>query len=504
METLAAFGSGFLVALDPINLVYLMVGVTLGTLIGVLPGLGPSLTIALLLPLTSGGDAAAAMIMFAGIYYGAMYGGSTTSILINTPGESASVVTALEGYQMSRRGRAGAALATAAIGSFVAGTLSVIALVLFSPILVRVALGFGPAEYFALMVLALAACTGLFGNSLSKGLASLFIGMAIALVGIDLQTGQARYTFGIPEFLDGITVVNVAVGLFGIGNVLWIAATYRNINEERVTLVGKAWMNLQEWRRSWKPWLRGSVLGFSVGSLPAGGADIPVWLSYNMERNLSKNKEEWGNGAIEGVAGPEAANNAASSGTMLPLLTLGLPTSTTAAILLAAFIQFGVQPGPMLFQNRPDLVWGLIASFFLGNIALLALNLPLIRVWVRVLDIPYPLLYSGILIFATLGAWSIGMSVVDMLVMFGVGLLSLVMRWNGIPLAPAILGVVLGLRLEQQFRQAMAISMGDITTFITRPISASILLIAVLLLLLPVVWRTIQKYRVPADSPAAN
>jgi putative tricarboxylic transport membrane protein len=443
--------------------------------------------------------------MFAGIYYGGMYGGSTTSILVNTPGETASVVTAMEGFQMARSGRGGVALATAAIGSFVAGNIATLSLMLFAPALVAVALLFGPAEYFALMVLAFTTVTGLVGRSLSKAMISLFVGLGIGLIGIDLQTGQARYTLGVPELLDGIEIVNVAVGLFAVGEVFWMASILKRSPEEVNAVRGSIWLTAQDWARSWKAWLRGSALGFSIGSLPAGGAEIPTFLSYNIEKRLSPYKEEWGSGAIEGVAGPEAANNAAAGGAMMPLLTLGLPTSATAAIMLAAFQQYGLQPGPLLFQNSRDLVWGLISSLYIGNLMLLVLNLPLIGLWVRLLEIPRPLLYSGILVFATLGVWSLSNSVVDLVTMYAIGVLGYAMRRLDFPIGPVILGVVLGPRIEQEFRRALAISQGDPTTFLTRPISLGILVLAALALLLPylpAIWARLQGRKPPLERIA--
>ena len=388
MEVFANLTNGFAVALTPQNLLYAAIGVTLGTAIGVLPGIGPALTIAVLLPVTSRLDTTGAFIMFAGIYYGGMYGGSTTSILVNTPGETASVVTAMEGYQMARRGRAGAALATAAIGSFVAGRPGHGGVDVVCAGAVVVALLFGPAEYFALMVLAFTTVTGLVGRSLPKAILSLNLGLAIGLVGIEAQSGQGRYTLGVLELLDGVEVVNIAVGLFAVGEVFWVASRLRFEHEDRVAVRGSVWMTAQEWARSWKAWLRGALLGFSIGSLPAGGAEIPTFLSYNIEKRLSKHQAEWGKGAIEGVAGPEAANNAAAGGAMMPLRTLGLPTSATAAIMLAAFQQYGLQPGPLLFQNSGNLVWGLIASLYIGNLMLVVLNLPLIGLLVRLLEVP--------------------------------------------------------------------------------------------------------------------
>ena len=381
---------GFAVALTPENLLWALVGVLLGTAVGVLPGIGPALTVALLLPVTYRLEPISAFIMFAGIYYGGMYGGSTTSILLNTPGESASIATALEGNLMAKRGRGAAALATAAVGSFVAGTVATVGLTFLAPVMVEVGLRFGPAEYFALVVLAFASITSLLGRSLLRGLLSLFLGLAIGLVGIDTLSGQPRFTFGVPQLLNGIDVVTVAVGLFAVGETLWVASRMRHDPGDIIPVRGTVWMTREEWRRSWKPWLRGTALGFPIGSLPAGGAEIPTFLSYSLERRLTKHPEEFGRGAIEGVAGPEAANNAAAAGVLAPLLTLGLPTSATAAILLAAFQRYGLNPGPTLFEGDPDLVWGLIASLYVGNAMLLVLNLPLAGVWVRLLAIPVP------------------------------------------------------------------------------------------------------------------
>jgi putative tricarboxylic transport membrane protein len=374
METLAALGHGFSVALTPLNLFWSLLGVTVGTAIGVLPGIGPALTVALLLPVTNNLEPTSAFIMFAGIYYGAMYGGSTTSILLNTPGESGSIVTAIDGNMMARKGRGAQALATAAIGSFVAGTIATLALTFVAPVMVKLALLFGPAEYFALMVLALTTVTAVLGDSLPRGLASLLFGLALGLVGIDLQTGQARFTLGIPELLDGIDTVVVAVGLFAVGETLFNAARFRFEKEEMSALTGSMWMSKEDWARSWKPWLRGTAFGFPIGTLPAGGSEIPTFLSYLTEKRLAKNPEEFGQGAIEAVAGPEAANNAAAAGTLAPLLSLGLPTSATAAIMLAAFQQYGLQPGPLLFENNPDLVWGMIASEAVESAQTLALR----------------------------------------------------------------------------------------------------------------------------------
>ncbi|MFL5227696.1 MAG: tripartite tricarboxylate transporter permease, partial [Microvirga sp.] len=375
MDTFSALGQGFLVALAPAKLLYALIGVFLGTAVGVLPGIGPALTVALLLPVTFKLDPTGSLIMFAGIYYGGMYGGSTTSILINTPGESASMITALEGNRMAKAGRGGPALATAAIGSFVAGTIATIGLAFFAPWLVDLAIQFGPADYFALMVLAFVTVSATFGDSPLRGLTSLFVGLLLGLIGIDRLTGQARLTFGVPELLDGIEVTTLAVGLFAVGEALYVASRRHHDPEEIEPVRGSLWMTKEDWSRSWKPWIRGTFLGFPIGALPAGGAEIPTFLSYTIERRLSKHPEEFGKGAIEGVAGPEAANNASAAGTLVPLLTLGLPTSATAAMMLAGFQQYGLNPGPLLFAERPDLVWGLIASLFIANGMLLVLNL---------------------------------------------------------------------------------------------------------------------------------
>ena len=492
MDTLAALAHGFGVAFAPINLLFAFLGAALGTAVGVLPGIGPALTVALLLPATYQLAPTGSFIMFAGIYYGAMYGGSTTSILINTPGESASIITALEGNRMARRGRGAAALATAAIGSFVAGTLGTVGLTFLAPVLVRVALSFGPAEYFALMVLAFTTVSAVLGGSRLRGAISLFLGLALGVIGIDTQTGQARYTLGIPALYDGVGVVLVVVGLFAVGETLYVASRYR-AGTDIIAIRGSVWMTREEWRRSWKPWLRGTALGFPIGALPAGGAEIPTFLSYLVEKRLAEKPEEFGRGAIEGVAGPEAANNAAAAGVLAPLLTLGLPTSATAAILLAAFQGYGLQPGPLLFQNSPDLVWGLIASLYIGNLMLLVLNLPLAPLWVRLLMIPRPYLYGGILVFAVLGAYSATGSTPDVVIMLVIGVAGYLMRVYDFPVAPVLVGMILGPLSEQQLRRALAISQGDPSVFVTRPIAAGILAVAAAVLLAPYLLRLFRR-----------
>ena len=477
-ETLEALRGGFASALTLAHLAWALAGVTLGTAVGVLPGIGPALTVALLLPVTFSLDPTSAFIMFGGIYYGAMYGGSTTSILLNTPGETASIATAIDGDQMARKGRGAAALTTAAVGSFVAGTLATIALTFFAPALASVALRFGPAEYFGLTVVAFCSVSALLGGALSRGLFGLFLGLALGLVGIDQLTGDARFSFGIPQLLDGIDVVILVMGLFAVGETMFQAWRYGREEFEAVTLQDYMGMNREDWRRSWRPWLRGTAIGFPLGVLPVGGSVIPTFLSYATEKRLSNHPEEFGHGAIEGVAGPEAANNAAAAGVLVPLLTLGLPSSATAAILLAAFQQYGLQPGPLLFSSRPDLVWTLIASLYIGNVMLLVLNLPLVGIWARVMLVPRPLLFGGVLVIASLGAYSVNRSMLDLGLLYAVGAVGCAMRAYDFPLAPTVLGLVLGPLSEQQFRRALAISEGDLFVFVTRPICATLLAVA--------------------------
>jgi putative tricarboxylic transport membrane protein len=492
MESLGLLLDGFGIALQWHNIFWAFVGVLLGTAVGILPGIGPALTVALLLPVTYSLNPVSAFIMFAGIYYGGMYGGSTTSILLNTPGESGSIITALEGNKMARSGRATAALATAALGSFVAGTIGTIALTFAAPALADIALVFGPAEYFALIVLGFTTISSVLGKTPARGMLSLFLGLTLGVVGIDLQTGQARFTMGFLPLLDGIHVVVVAVGLFAVGETLFLATQSKGAGEI-INVKGWTWMSREDLARSWKPWLRGTLLGFPIGGLPTGGAEIPTFLSYALEKRLSKKPEEFGHGAIEGVAGPEAANNAAAAGVLVPLLTLGLPTSATAAIMLAAFQQFNLQPGPLIFTTNPELVWGLIASLYIGNLMLLILNLPLAPLWARLLKIPAPFLYGGILVFATLGTYSLNNSVFDVGLMYLIGVVGYFMRLVDVPVAPAVIGMILGPMAEQQFRRALAISQGDPSVFFSRPISASLLGLALCALIAVPLFRFIQR-----------
>ncbi len=499
MDALASLGQGFLVALEPTKLLYALIGVFLGTAVGVLPGIGPAMTVALLLPVTFKLDPTGSLIMFAGIYYGGMYGGSTTAILINTPGESASMITALEGNRMARAGRGGPALATAAIGSFVAGCIATIALALFSPSLVELAVKFGPEDYFALMVLAFVTVSATFGDSPLRGLTSLFLGLVLGLIGIDTLTGQARLSFGVPELLDGVEVTTLAVGLFAVGEAMFVASRHRFGGDDIIPVRGSIWMTREDWRRSWKPWLRGTALGFPIGALPAGGAEIPTFLSYTIEKRLTKHPEEFGKGAIEGVAGPEAANNASAAGTLMPLLTLGLPTSATAAILLAGFQQYGLNPGPLLFAERPDLVWGLIASLFVANVMLVVLNLPLVGLWVRLLAIPQPWLYAGILVFAAMGTIAANPSPVELVMLLAFGALGFLMRRYDYPIAPVIVGLILGPLAEAQLRRALSISLGDPLILIQSPIAAGLLLLALIALIAPFALRGLSRFRGSED-----
>ncbi|GGO23063.1 tripartite tricarboxylate transporter permease [Deinococcus humi] len=489
MDALTSLFAGFETALTPLNLLWALIGVTLGTLVGVLPGIGPALTVALLLPVTAKLPPVSAFIMFAGIYYGGMFGGSTTSILLNTPGESASIITALEGNKMARKGRAAAALATAAIGSFIAGTIGTLLLTFAAPAIADIAVQITPSAKFALIMLAFVTISATFGGSPLRGLLSLFVGLAIGLVGTDLQSGQARFALGRPELLDGIDFITVVIGLFAIGETLYVASRLRKGKGSVIKLEGGATLSKQDWRRSWGPWLRGTALGFPFGAIPAGGAEIPTFLSYTLEKRLSKHPEEFGQGAIEGVAGPEAANNASAAGVLVPLLTLGLPTSATAAILLAAFQQYGLQPGPLLFLTNGDLVWGLIASLYIGNVMLLALNLPLAPVWARLLLIPRPFLYAGILVFSTVGVYSLNNSVFDLGLLALFGVIGYGMRRFDFPVTPAIIGVVLGPTAEAQFRTALQQSNGDFSIFVRQPFTAFLMLCVLAALVVPQVLK---------------
>ncbi len=454
---------------------------------------------ALLLPITFRLDPTGALILFAGVYYGGMYGGSTTAILLNTPGESASMVAALEGNKMARSGRAASALATAAIGSFVAGTIATIALTFVAKPFADIAVKFTPADYVGLMAIAFVTVATLLGPNIVKGLASLLIGLTLGLVGIESQSGQARLTFGIPTLLDGIDVVVVVVALFAIGEVF--AHALKGGGGGTVEpLQGRATMTREDWRRSWPAWLRGTLFGFPIGALPAGGAEIPTFLSYSTERRLSKHKDEFGHGAIEGVAGPEAANNAAAAGVLVPLLTIGLPTSATAAVILTAFQSYGLQPGPQLFTESGPLVYALFASLYIGNVMLLVLNLPMAKVWARLLTIPAYAIYAGIMVFATLGTIATGGGLAELLVLYVIGLLGVLMQLADVPVAPAIVGLILGPLFEQQLSRALAISEGSIGALFNTPLSIALWIIALVALVAPYLWQRRERSRETAED----
>ncbi|MBU3753206.1 MAG: tripartite tricarboxylate transporter permease [Candidatus Nanopelagicaceae bacterium] len=491
---------GFQSALSAQNLMYGLLGTFLGTLVGVLPGIGPALAIALLLPVTFSVEPTSALIMFAAVFYGAMYGGSTTSILLNTPGEAGAVITSLEGHQMAKRGRAGAALTTAALGSFVAGLIATIFLAAAAPALAELALKVQPAGYVALILAAFITVGTLLGNSKVRGLMSLSIGLIIGLVGLDQQTGISRINFGIQDATDGIEVIVVVISFFALGEVIYYASRFKDEAWKVLPVKGKVWMDRNDFKRSWKPWLRGTAIGFPMGIIPAGGSEVPTFMSYSLEKKLSKNKDEFGSGAIEGVAGPEAANNANAAGVLVPLLALGLPTSATAAIMLVALRNFNIQPGPMLFELNAPLVWTLIASLFIGNTLLLLINLPLIRIWIKLLQIPRHYLYAGITTFGLLGAYSLNNSLFDMRMALILGFVGYLFRRFGVPNTPLVLGVILGPVLEIQFRQAIQLSNGDYSILLAGLLPKAIYLGLVLVIFLPNVINLFKKRATKVQS----
>ncbi|WP_333844838.1 tripartite tricarboxylate transporter permease [Pelomicrobium sp.] len=478
MELLANLGIGFAAALSPENLLYCFIGVLLGTVIGVLPGLGPVATIAMLLPLTFTLPPVSALIMLAGIYYGAQYGGSTTAILVNLPGESGSVVTALDGYQMARQGKAGKALATAAIGSFVAGTLATFVLALFGPPLAELALKFGPAEYFSLMVLGLVASVVLAHGSLLHAVGMIVFGLLLGLIGTDVNSGMQRYTFDQPWLADGISFVVVAMGMFGLGEII------RNLEHEAtreltIKHVTGLMPTLEDLKRIAAPVLRGTALGSALGILPGGGAMLASFAAYSLEKKISKNPEQFGKGAIEGVAGPESANNAGAQTSFIPMLTLGIPSNPVMALMIGAMIIQGIQPGPSVLNEQPMLFWGIIVSMWIGNLMLVILNLPLIGLWVRLISVPYHLLYPAILVFCAIGVFSVNNSQYDVYLMALFALLGYVFAKLDCEPAPMLLGFILGPMMEEYLRRALLLSRGDPTIFVTRPLSAVMLGLAV-------------------------
>ncbi len=484
MDLLSYLIIGFSVALQPTNLFYCFIGVLIGTLVGVLPGLGPVAAMSLLLPATFHLTPVAAIIMLAGIYYGAMYGGSTTSILVNIPGEAASVMTCLDGYQMARRGRAGAALGISAFGSFIAGTLGILGLMLVAPPLVDFALKFGPPEYFSLMVLGLMILTFLTSASMIRALMMAAFGLIVGTIGLDNISGLARFTFKIPELLDGVGLVPVVMGLFGVSEVLLNIEV--KVKREIFTAKLKGLLpTLHDWARSIGAIFRGTAIGFFLGILPGGGAVISSFVAYGIEKRVSKHPEEFGQGAIEGVASPESANNSAAQSAFIPLLTLGIPSNVVMAMLLGALIIHGVTPGPLLLSQHPDLFWGVVASMYVGNAMLLALNLPLIGMWVQVLKVPYPILFPLIILFCLIGSYSINNSTTDMAIMLVFGIIGYLMKKLSLEAAPMVLAFVLGPMLETALRQSLIKSRGSFSIFFASPISATCLIIAIILLFLP-------------------
>ena len=482
-ETFSNLMLGFSIALAPSVLLYAFLGCLVGTLVGVLPGVGPLAGISLLLPATFGLDATRAIVMLAGIYYGAMYGGSTTSILMRIPGEAASVMTCIDGYAMARRGRAGPALAIAAVGSYVAGTVSVVGLMLLAPPLASFALRFGPPEYFALLLLGLLVLAYMSGGSMVKALAMATFGLLLGMIGIDQMTGYFRFAYGLVELGDGIGVVPVAVGLFGLAEILSTAGLAKPPEVLRPKL-RELLPSRQEWRESGMPIVRGTFLGFLVGIIPGSAHVISSFVSYALERKLSRHPEQFGHGAVAGVAGPESANNSATSGAFVPMLALGVPSGPIPAVMLAAMMVHGVSPGPMVITQQPALFWGFIASMYVGNLVLLILNLPLVGLFVNVLRIPYPILYPSILTFCILGVYAVNNSVVDVWIMLVMGAVGYFLKKFRFETAPIVLGLVLAPTIEMSLRQSLAMSDGSYAIFFQKPIAATLLAVGVTLLLL--------------------
>ena len=491
MDVFANLALGLQVAGSPINLAYCLVGVFLGTAIGVLPGLGPVATISILLPITFGLPPVSALIMLSGIYYGAQYGGSTTAILVNLPGESSSVVTALDGHQMARQGKAGRALATAAIGSFFAGTVATLLLALFAPPLAELALQFGPAEYFSLMVLGLVASIVLANGSLLHALGMILVGLLLGLIGTDVNSGTQRFTFDLPQLADGIGFVVVAMGVFGLGEII-VNLQHETTRAVMVKSVTGLMPTREDWGRIWAPILRGTALGSVLGILPGGGAMLASFASYSMEKKLSRTPGQFGRGAIEGVAGPESANNAGAQTSFIPMLTLGIPSNPVMALMIGALVIQGIQPGPSVMTEKPELFWGVIASMWIGNLMLLILNLPLIGLWVKMISLPYHLLYPAILVFCAIGVFSLNNATFDVYLMAGFGVLGYAFRKLDCEPAPMLLGFILGPMMEEYLRRALLIAKGDPTVFATRPVSATMLALSLILLatvLMPAIRR---------------
>jgi TctA family transporter len=477
MELFAGLWLGLQTALTPINMLYCLIGVFVGTLIGVLPGLGPAATVAMLLPASFVLSPVSALIMLAGIYYGAQYGGSTTSILVNLPGEASSIVTTLDGYQMALQGRAGVALATAALCSFFAGTVTTVIITLFAPPLANVALKFGPAEYFSLMVLGLVCSVVLASGSLLKAIGMIVVGLLLGVIGTDVNSGAQRFTFGIRELMDGIGFVTVAMGMFGIGEII-LNLERESTTERKVHALSSFMPTREDWKRMIVPTVRGTLLGSCLGILPGGGALVASFAAYSVEKKVSKYSGEFGKGAIEGVAAPESANNAGAQASFIPMLTLGIPTSPVMALMIGAMIIQGVQPGPAVMTEQPALFWGVIVSMWIGNLFLLVLNLPMIGLWVRLCMVPYHILYPAILVFCSIGVFSLSNSQFDVYFLALFGFLGYVFAKLDCEPAPMLLALILGPMMEEYLRRAMLMSRGDPTVFLSRPISGGILLVA--------------------------
>ena len=492
MELLANFALGLETAITPANLMYCFAGVFLGTFVGVIPGVGPLAAISMLFPITFYLDPTAALIMLAGIYYGTTYGGSTASILLNIPGATSSAVTCLDGYPMAQQGRAGVALFMTTIASFVGGSIGIIILSLFSPLIAEYALTFGPAEYFSLMMLGLVAASTIANASPSKGLAMVVFGMLIATVGTDSQSGVGRFTFGSMSLLEGFGISAMAMGLFGVGEILSSIGATRSakIDKSSAKLLNML-PTREDWRRSWMPGLRGSSIGSFFGALPGTGPSIAAFMAYAVEKHMSKHPEKFGTGVIEGIVAPETANNAADQTAFIPTLTLGIPGSATMALMLGALMIHGIQPGPTLIVEQPSLFWGLVMSFWIGNLLLLVLNLPLIGIWVRLLLIPYHYLYPAIIVFLCIGSYSVRSNPADVFMVLGFGIIGFAMRIARLPAAPLLLGFVLGPLVEMQFRRAMVLARGDVISLVERPISGTVLAISLALL----VWTLISAVR---------
>lgn len=499
MDQISLLLEGFQGALTPVNLLWVLVGAILGTAVGVLPGLGSSMAVALLLPVTFSLDPTAAFIMFAGIYFGGLFGDSTAGILLNTPGNSSAIASSFEGNRMAKSGRAGKALATSALGAFFGGTLATLVTVFAMPLLVSMATMFGPAEYFALAAFAFLAVSSVVSESIVRGLLSLGIGLALMLVGIDGPSGTERFTFGLPQLFDGLSIVVITVGLLALGEVFSVAASiHRDGDSVQVIRQGRAWLNLGDVKRAAPAWLRGTAFGIPFGIIPAGGAEVPTFLAYGTEKRLAKMRgdENFGTiGSIRGVAAPEAAANATAGTAMGALLALGLPTSATAAIMLAAFQQYGLQPGPLLFTRTPELVWTLLASLFIGLVALLILNMGFASLWAKLLLVPKHYLYAGIAVLAVLGVYAMGSSVVDVWALIAIGLIGLLMRRFRIPMAPVMIAVVLGPLAETELRRALAVSAGDLGVLVSSPFTVTLYSILAIITVVSVIQHLRNRQR---------